>query len=243
MEGAGNLIDRLGITLGSVVALCGSGGKTTFLYRMATAAADRGWNVLCSSTVAAQMAPAAPGRAVVVAGGLPDLEAHLRETFTASGQVVLYGSVERRDKLLGMPVETLGALYEAGLADLFLLECCGARGRSFKAPAPHEPVIPPFATHVVVVVGMEVVGRPMDERLVHRPERITALMGLPMGGIISPEVIAHVVGAPESYLSKGPSGAPWFLYCAKATSPERQKAAARLAELLRESPFQVIFAD
>ncbi|MEE9519634.1 MAG: selenium cofactor biosynthesis protein YqeC [bacterium] len=243
MRKAGSLIDRFGITLGSVVAICGSGGKSTLLYRMADAAAERGWRVLCSSTVAGQMAPAAPGRAVVVAEGLPDFEAHLRETFAASRQVVLYESMERRDKLLGMSVEALGALYESGQADLFLLECCGARGRSFKAPADYEPVIPPFATHVVVVVGLEAVGRPMDERLVHRPERVTALTGLPMGGLISPEVIAHVVGAPESYLSKGPPGAPWFLYCAKANNPKRQHAVGRLAELLGQSPFEVISSD
>ncbi|MFQ6672891.1 MAG: selenium cofactor biosynthesis protein YqeC, partial [Candidatus Tectimicrobiota bacterium] len=143
----------------------------------------------------------------------------------------------------GMPVETLGSLWEAGVADLVVLECCGARRRPFKAPSPHEPLIPPFATHVVVVVGMEAVGRPMDERLVHRPERVTALTGLAMGERISPEVIAQVVGSPETYLSKGPPGARWLLYCAKASSPERQEATHRLAELLHETPFEVIAAD
>ena len=59
MRKAGSLIDRFGITLGSVVAICGSGGKSTLLYRMADAAAERGWRVLCSSTVAGQMAPGA----------------------------------------------------------------------------------------------------------------------------------------------------------------------------------------
>ncbi len=243
MGGAASLIDRFGVTLGSVVAICGSGGKTTLLYRLAGEAAERGWKALCSSTVTAQMVSPAPDRAVVVAEEISDLESHLRETFAATGQVVLFGTEERRDKMLGVPVETLEGLHEAGLADLFVLECCGARRRPFKAPADNEPVIPPFATHVVVVVGMEAVGKAMDELSVHRPERVTALTGLPMGGLVSPEVIAHVVGAPESYLSKGPPGAPWFLYCAKANNPKRQHAVGRLAELLGQSPFEVISSD
>jgi probable selenium-dependent hydroxylase accessory protein YqeC len=243
MSGAGNLIDRFGLAPNTVVAICGSGGKTTLMYRLASEAVGRGWKVLCSSTVAGQMAPAAPGRAVVVAEGLPDLETRLRETFAYSDQVVLFGSEQRRDKLLGVPVETLGTLCEAELADLVVLECCGARGRPFKAPASHEPVIPPFATHIVVVVGMEAVGRPMDERLVHRPERVTDVAGLDMGGVLSAEVIARVVGGPECYISKGPPGARWFLYCTKATTPERRQAAGRLSELLGDTPFQVVVAD
>ncbi len=59
MSGAGNLIDGFGLAPGTVVALCGSGGKTTLMYRLATEAVGRGWKVLCSSTVAGQMAPAA----------------------------------------------------------------------------------------------------------------------------------------------------------------------------------------
>ena len=243
MKGTGSLIDRFGVTIGSVVAICGSGGKTTLLYRLAAEAAERGWKTLCSSTVTAQMVPAAPNRAVVVAEGISDLESHLRETLTATGQVVLFGTEERRDKMLGVPVETLKGLYEAGLADLMVLECDGARHRPFKAPADYEPVIPPFASHVVVVVGTEALGQAMDEHLVHRPERVKVLTGLDDGGIISPEVIAQVVGAPESYLSKGPPGARWFLYCTKATTPERKDGVGRLVELLAESPLEVILAD
>lgn len=243
MGGAASLIDRFGVTLGSVVAICGSGGKTTLLYRLAGEAAERGWKALCSSTVTAQMVSPAPDRAVVVVEEISDLESHLRETFAATGQVVLFGTEERRDKMLGVAVKTLEGLHEAGLADLFVLECCGARRRPFKAPADYEPVIPPFATHVVVVVGMEAVGKAMDELSVHRPERVTALTGLAMGGIISPEVIAQVVSAPESYLGKGPPGARWFLYCTKVSSPERKDAVDRMGELLGQSPFEVISSD
>jgi probable selenium-dependent hydroxylase accessory protein YqeC len=243
MSEAGNLIGRFGLDPGTVVAICGSGGKTTLMYRLASEAMGRGWKVLCSSTVAAQMAPTTPGRSVVVAEDLSGLEARLREAFAASEQVVLFGSEQRRDKLLGVPVEALGGICGARLADLVVLECCGARGRSFKAPASHEPVIPPFATHVVVVVGLDAVGRTMDGELVHRPERVTEITGLEMGGVLSPDVIARVVGAPECYTSKGPPEAVWFLYCTKATTPERRQAAGLLAELLVDTPFEVVVAD
>ena len=46
MGGAASLIDHFGVTLGSVVAICGSGGKTTLLYRLAGEAAERGWKAV-----------------------------------------------------------------------------------------------------------------------------------------------------------------------------------------------------
>ncbi len=44
-----------------------------------------------------------------------------------------------------------------------LVEADGARGRSLKAPAAHEPAIPSFANQVVVLCAIDAVGAPMGE--------------------------------------------------------------------------------
>ena len=236
----GSISELFSLSPGSVVALCGGGGAGSLLYRMADDAAARGLKVLCSRTVGGQRPPAAEGRTTVIAEGVADLEAHLRAAFDEGPQVVLFGAVERKDKLTGMGEETLGALHASGLADLLLIEADGARGRPFKAPREDEPLIPPFATHMVVVVGMEVVGRPLSPRYVHRPERVEALTGLAEGEIVTPEVVAGVVSTPEAYLSKAPPSARCFLCCDKANTPERRRSAVRIAELLADAPMRIV---
>lgn len=235
-----SLIELLELSRGSVVALCGGGGMISLMYRLADEATACGWRVLCSYTVSGHPPPKATGRTMVLADGIPDLEAHLKEVFTSLAQVLVLKSEERKDKLRGMSADVLKELHSSGLAELMVVVSDGARGRPFKAPKDHEPPVPDFVTHVVIVVGMEVIGRPMDGRRVHRPERVEALAGLSLGGIITPEVVARVVSSPSAYLKKVPSGARCFLYCAKANTPERRRSLAQLEELLAPSPLQVI---
>ncbi len=222
------------------MALCGGGGMISLMYRLADDATACGWRVLCSYTVSGHPPPAAPGRTLVLAEGILDLEAHLKEVFNSTAQVLLLESEERKDKLRGMSPDVLKELNSSGLADLMVVVSDGARGRPFKAPKDHEPLVPDFATHIVIVVGMEVIGRPMDERRVHRPEQVEALAGLSLGGIITPEVVARVVSSPAAYLRKVPSGARCFLCCAKANTHERRRSLAQLKELLAPTPLQVI---
>ena len=75
------------------------------------------------------------------------------------------------------------------------LEADGSKLRSFKAPADHEPVVPPSATHVCAVVGLDVLGEPLDEAHVHRPERGRAIVG--DQPIVTPEVIAAVLASEQ----------------------------------------------
>ena len=56
------------------------------------------------------------------------------------GRATLLGRRVREDKLEGVPPERVDEL--SGEADLVLVEADGARGRSLKVPAAHEPVLP-----------------------------------------------------------------------------------------------------
>ena len=87
--------------------------------------------------------------------------------------------------------------------DAVLVEADGARRLPVKAPGPGEPVLPPDAGLVVVgVVGLDCLGRPMDERTVHRPERFAAVTGCRPGAAIGWEHLAALALHPEG-LFKG----------------------------------------
>ncbi len=82
-------------------------------------------------------------------------------------------------KTRGVPVTFVSTLTQMKLADAILVEADGARKLPFKAPAPYEPVIPLESTLVVIVVGVDIFGRPLNEKHVHRPTLVSALSGCP----------------------------------------------------------------
>ena len=77
----------------------------------------------------------------------------------------------------------------------------------FKAPAAYEPVIPAETTLVLVLVGADVLGRPLDAEHVHRPERVSALTGAPLGAPVTPAIVAGVLAHAEGGRKGVPAGA------------------------------------
>jgi probable selenium-dependent hydroxylase accessory protein YqeC len=108
--------------------------------------------------------------------------------------------------------------------------------RPFKAPAEHEPVIPPETTLVVPVVGADVFGKTLDDDHVHRPELISALSGAPLRTPITPEIVARVLAHPQGGCKGVPAGARVVALINKVESLTDRTPAYETAErLLRES--------
>src|SRR5262245_61547128 len=134
-----------------------------------------------------------------------DLERALEAALTEEGLVTLLGRRLREDKLEGFPPERVDAL--AGRADLLLVEADGARSRSLKVPAPHEPVIPSRTTLVVVLAALDVLGQPLTEDRVHRVELVSEAVGKRAGEILDEDAVAAALRHPGGYPSRIPSGA------------------------------------
>lgn len=170
--------DALRLRRGDVVAVAGAGGKTTLCYRLALEARQAGWRVLVTTTTHMGTLPSQiTGPLLVEAEGdvLPGLEQALRQ----DGRATVLGRRVREDKLAGLSPERVDAL--AALADLTLVEADGARQRSLKTPAPHEPVVPSRATLLLVVAALDVLGQPLSDSHVHRLDRVAAVTGRAAG--------------------------------------------------------------
>ncbi|PYQ52399.1 MAG: putative selenium-dependent hydroxylase accessory protein YqeC [Acidobacteria bacterium] len=130
------ILAALGIGRGDVVAVAGAGGKTTLIYRLAAEARACGLRVLVTTTThMGTLDEALTGPVLVEAEG--DTAAALEEALAREGRVTLLGRRVRPDKLEGLDARRVDAL--ARIADLVVVEADGARGRSLKVPAPHEP--------------------------------------------------------------------------------------------------------
>ena len=73
------------------------------------------------------------------------------------------------------------------LFDFILVEADGAKRKPIKAPADYEPVIPSSTTLVIGVIGLDALGKAIDEETIHRCELFCSLTGKKAGNTIDRE--------------------------------------------------------
>ena len=202
-----------------LVALVGAGGKTSTLYALARQGVDEGKTVVITTTTHILPHPALP-----LAGSLEELAALLADHPAAT-----WGRYALPDKLSGggPPAEALA------VADLVLVEADGARLHPLKAPADHEPVIPPEADAVVALAGLDCIGRPIGA-ICHRPERVCALLGAGMDHVLTPADAAAVLAHPQGG-RKGVGGSMAFrVLLNKADTPKRAAWGREIQDILAQ---------
>ena len=229
------LTEALNLAKDEVVALVGGGGKTSAMFRLAReVVGDRGTAITTTTTriFAAQiaLAPAhVPARDATRESVSAALAAHRH--------VLVIGDTNPRDgKADGVSLDLFARLRSWFPNACLVNEADGSRMRPFKAPAPHEPVIPPETTLVVPIVGADVFGQTLDADHVHRPELISALSGAPLGTPITPEIVAAVLAHPEGGRKGVPAGARVVVIINKVESLPDPKPAHETAERLLRDP-------
>jgi len=216
------LLEALDVRRRDVVSVAGAGGKTSLLYAMAAQARERGWTVLVTTTThMGALAGGPPGMVLVESEGAGDAE--LERALGEHGQVTLLGRRVRADKLEGLAPQRVDAL--AGRADLMLVEADGARGRSLKLPAPHEPVLPSATTLLVALAGLDVLGAPLDAERVHRLDRVIEACRRPAGSPVDPDLLCAALGAPGGYLAHRSASGRAALFLNKEETPAARDAA------------------
>jgi len=223
-------LDALGVRRGDVIAVAGAGGKTTLCFRLAEEARAAGWSVLVTTTTHMGTLPGAvTGPLFVEAEG--DAREGLRAALRECGRATLLGRRMRDDKLEGVPPERVDQL--AALADLVVVEADGARQRSLKTPAPHEPVIPGSASLLVVLAALDMLGQPLAHERVHRLERVLAATSRVEGDLAGePEVVATLLD-PSGYPSRLRAGLRSAVFLNKTESDAEWAAAERIAAALK----------
>jgi probable selenium-dependent hydroxylase accessory protein YqeC len=223
------LLGPLGIARGDVVAAVGAGGKTTLLYALAAEAHAAGWRVLVTTTTHMGTLPeATTGPLLVEAEGVSERD--VDDALSAHGLVTILGRRVRPDKLEGLSPERVDCL--ARRADLTLVEADGARSRSLKAPAPHEPVVPSSCSLMVVLAALDVLGTPAAGASVHRPEIVSRLTGLGPGDAVSEEALAACLAHGDGYPARARPGLRPLVFLNKVEDEADAAAARRIAARL-----------
>ncbi len=212
-----DLYEAFALSPGTIVAVVGGGGKTSLVHALAAEAASRGLSAVVASTTKFTRPPGRDMPPLLVTTD-EQAEAAVRFALEPSCVLALSSGDGTHSRLSGFAPTTIDALAVLG-AGLLTIEADGAAHRPFKAPANHEPVIPASSTHVIVCVGLQVLGRPLDSDWVHRPELVAGLANVSLGDPVTADTILAVLlhelggrkgvpaGARLSALLNGPSTA------------------------------------
>jgi probable selenium-dependent hydroxylase accessory protein YqeC len=113
----------------------------------------------------------------------------------------------RPNKLAGVSPALIDHLARWLSEVVILVEADGARHRALKAPAAYEPVVPASTTILVPMADLTVLGKPLAEEYVHRPELVAELTGAVVGEPVTVEIVATVLSHPRGGLKSLPERA------------------------------------
>ncbi len=234
-----DILAVLGVPGRRCVHLIGSGGKTALMFLLAHAVAGEGRRVVTTTTTKIARPADGETEALVLAPERAALLPRLREALAPHRHVTTAAeAIEGESKLRGHAPETVDAIVDAGLAALVLVEADGSRGQALKAHQSHEPVFASRTDLVIAVVGLSVMGAPIDEAHVHRAPLLRERLHLAADAVVTPGTVAGTLFHPEGYLARVAPDVEIVVVLHQADSPERQLAGAHVAAAIRTAdPF------
>lgn len=157
-----------------IIAVVGSGGKTTRIHRLTEKYRKAGKKVLVTTTTHMYREEGCE-----LSGNVEKI----REQLETCGYCMA-GLPAENEKIKALPLE----VYEAvcAYADVVLVEADGSKEKPVKFPAEHEPVIPQNADEIHIVTGLSALGKPLKE-VSHRKELVQECLGIGEDTCLTPE--------------------------------------------------------
>lgn len=218
------LHDLLGLGDRELVALVGGGGKSTMLFDLGGELAAEGRRVILTTTTKmgryqTKDAPTICWDAATQC---------ITDALAGQGPVMLVTGGDDH-KVTGPSPEVVDRLFAESIADHIIVEADGSHGRPLKAPAAHEPVVPTTSTTVVILMGIDAVGRPLAAAA-HRVEVAMRFVGRAADHVITPADCATILTHPDGALRVCPQSARVVVALTKVRSDV--DAAAEIEQLL-----------
>jgi probable selenium-dependent hydroxylase accessory protein YqeC len=228
------LAEALSIGEREVISLVGGGGKTTLMYALGRELSSDGRGVILTTTTKILEPKPSPFRIQFLSRDLDEIRKWVAEKIRRPLCLLIARERLPNGKLEGIPPEWVEELLMMDGVSVIVNEADGAAGRPLKAPREGEPVVPENTTLLVPVIGIDGMGRPLDEAWVFRAAIASRLLHLPMGSLVTEEAIARLM---KELIKSRPSGARVIPVINKTDLPGGLEKAERLApHLLSADP-------
>lgn len=160
-----------------VIAVVGSGGKTTYIHKEAKRLQASGKKVVITTTTHMYIEE----NSLVYEENILKTDDPV-DTFVRQVQCVLntsgYAHIGQRvkeepTKVTALPEQVFRRIVDLKCADVILVEADGAKSKPLKWPRPWEPVIPSACDKIVMIAGLSSIGHPLSE-VAHHPEWVAS---------------------------------------------------------------------
>ena len=224
------------------VSVMGAGGKSTLMNRLADELIVLGRTVVLTSTTNYHRPTALQAEQILLTRDAPDWQEKLKALARRWNRLLVLHHDLGEAMVRGIDVAAVRTVHELIPEAVVIVKTDGARKRWFKAPNRSEPVVPPWSEVCITVVNRAIIGQPLTDALVHRPERVAELTGLKIGEPITPQAVGTVLTHPDTYAPKIPASARRMVYISHVQTPPDLEQAEAIAGALEWSAVDVATA-
>jgi len=230
--------EALNLKKRAFISLVGAGGKSTLFNRLAEELLLKNKRMILTTTTKMfswQLIPFIKKGRLIEGHNEETIQESIKKYFSLKrkgGRLAIIGEKmgdKGEEKVSGLPPDWLDEWWKDKIADYFLVEADGGAGRSVKAPAPHEPVIPLSTTDLIGVISIDTLGLSLQEENVFRSEIFSRLTGLNLGEKIGIEALSLLICHPEGLFKGVPPGCRCHLFINKVEDFNSIEMAEELA--------------
>jgi probable selenium-dependent hydroxylase accessory protein YqeC len=228
------LIDKLHLNRHGIISLIGAGGKTSLMFRLAKELINSGKTVLTTTTTKIFMPDPDKSPVIIIESTVDEL---VKKSKYYLNRYSHFSAGSRYDpvigKLNGFSPNIIDQLWEANLFDWIIVEADGARRKPLKASDSHEPVVPGDTTYLILVTGLDAVGKPLDDKHVHRAKLFAENTGLCIGETVDEQAIATSISIEIKKAETLSHSFFNIVFLNKADTPARTASGEKIAKFLR----------
>jgi probable selenium-dependent hydroxylase accessory protein YqeC len=223
-----------------LIAISGSGGKTSLLYYLAQLLKRQGYNTVVSLTTKMYQ-PDTCGHRVWYADSADSLLQAAYSSGINPRLTTVAGATDPNDprKLTGLPPEWFDQASKYSDC-FFLIEADGSAGKPLKGYLPHEPVIPAKTSLVIPVVGLSALDKPLTDENVHRAAIAAAVGECRPGDKITIDTIVALLVSESGYRKNIPVAANTIFFLNQAESARTIEAACKIASALGAAGYSCV---
>ena len=234
---SGSLSEALGLRAREMISLTGAGGKTTLMFRLARELSIKGKKVITTTTTKILKPSKDESLHLFVSGDETRMRDFVDRHLGEYGYITLAKERIEGGKLRGISPEFADSLWSLYDIDVLVIEADGASGRPVKAPREGEPVIPSSTTLVVAILGLDGVGKELNDQHVFQANRVSKLTGIPENEKMTEEGMALLMTHPEGLFKGAPNSSRLATFLNKVDIPDGLNKGRRIARIIFEKGY------
>ncbi len=220
-----------------LICFVGAGGKTTTMFILAEILKDLNKKVLVTTSTAIYKPSKDTYDRIIIEGS----NAVIKEFKDINnGSITVAGrEISDENKLLGLSKTVIEEIYNKKIFDFILVEADGSKRKPIKAPADHEPVIPQNTDKVIGLVGIDAIGKRINEENVHRPKLFCEVTESKMGEVIDEKKIYSLIKNDRGLFKEAPLRSKKYVLLNKVDNKNRVEKAIKIIELIEMNKLKI----